>query len=88
MLESLVQDVRRFDAAYLLAAGDISAEAVPADLSQAGRLLSGFREYRRDHFVTRGNHDRAHTGDAYAACRVGQWQGTTASTTPSSPARS
>ncbi|MGP4020645.1 metallophosphoesterase [Saccharopolyspora sp. 5N708] len=75
MLESLVQDVRNFDPAYLLAAGDISAEAVPNDLSRAGQLLSGFGEYQKDYFITRGNHDRAHVGDAYATCRVGQWQG-------------
>lgn len=75
MLQSLVQDVRRFDPRYLLAAGDISAEAVPADLSRAGSLLNGFGTYREDYFVTRGNHDRAHAGDPYATCRVGKWQG-------------
>jgi hypothetical protein len=75
MLESLVRDVTNFDPAYLLAAGDISAEAVPADLSRAGQLLSRFGTYREDYFVTRGNHDRAHSGAAYAACRIGQWQG-------------
>ena len=75
MLESLVQDVKRFDPTYLLAAGDISAEAVPTDLSRAGQLLSRFGTYREDYFVTRGNHDRAHTGTAYGACRIGQWQG-------------
>ncbi|WP_236792642.1 metallophosphoesterase family protein [Amycolatopsis sp. GM8] len=75
MLSSLVDDVRRFDPAYLLAAGDISAEALPNDLSRAGQLLSRFGRYREDYFVTRGNHDRAHLGDAYSACRAGQWQG-------------
>ncbi|MEN3361754.1 MAG: 3,5-cyclic-AMP phosphodiesterase [Mycobacteriales bacterium] len=75
MLESLVRDVDRFDPAYLLAAGDITAEAVPVDLSRAGGLLSGFGRYREDYFVTRGNHDRAHSGAAYNACRVGEWQG-------------
>jgi len=75
MLESLVHDVRNFDPAYLLAAGDISAEAVPTDLSRAGQLLSRFGQYREDYFVTRGNHDRAHSGADYAACRIGQWQG-------------
>ncbi|MET7994638.1 metallophosphoesterase family protein [Amycolatopsis sp. NPDC005232] len=75
MLESLVQDVKRFDPRYLLAAGDISSEAVPTDLSRAGHLLSHFGRYQEDYFVTRGNHDRAHIGDAYSTCRVGQWQG-------------
>ncbi|MFF4599775.1 metallophosphoesterase [Amycolatopsis sp. NPDC001319] len=75
MLESLVRDVRSFDPTYLLAAGDISAEAVPGDLSRAGQLLDRFGKYREDYFVTRGNHDRAHVGDPYANCRVGRWQG-------------
>ncbi len=75
MLESLVSDVARFDPTYLLAAGDISAEAVPTDLSRAGQLLSRFGSYRQDWFVVRGNHDRAHSGTPYDACRVGQWQG-------------
>jgi hypothetical protein len=75
MLESLVEDVARLRPAHLLAAGDISAEAVPADLSRVRHLLADFGEYRKDYFVTRGNHDRAHSGDPYATCRVGQWQG-------------
>lgn len=75
MLEALVHDARALKADYLLAAGDITAEAVPVDLSKAGRLLTDFGKYRKDFFVTRGNHDRAHAGDPYAGCRVGQWQG-------------
>lgn len=75
MLESLVNDVRRFKPTYLLAAGDISAEAVPTDLSRAGQLLARFGRYQRDWFVVRGNHDRAHVGPQYAACRVGEFQG-------------
>lgn len=75
MLRSLVNDANALGAPYLLAAGDITAEAEPLDLSQAGKLLGRFGKYRSDYFVTRGNHDRAHTGDAYATCRVGQFQG-------------
>ena len=75
MLESLVTDAKRLGARYLFAAGDISAEAVPLDLSKAGKLLNQFGRYRQDYFVTRGNHDRAHIGAEYASCRVGQWQG-------------
>ncbi|MEO8603570.1 MAG: fibronectin type III domain-containing protein [bacterium] len=86
MLESLVMDARKLRARYLLAAGDISAEAVPIDLGHAGRILKRFGRYRRDYFVTRGNHDRAHAGAQYGVCRVGQWRGTIASTTPSFPA--
>ncbi|GHH87524.1 hypothetical protein GCM10018793_63640 [Streptomyces sulfonofaciens] len=75
MLESLVADATSLGADFLLAAGDISAEAVPVDLSTAHRMLGAFGSYREDYFVTRGNHDRAHLGDPYAACRAGQWQG-------------
>ncbi|MFJ9032266.1 metallophosphoesterase [Streptomyces sp. NPDC102274] len=75
MLESLVQDTTALKADYLLAAGDISSEAVPVDLSKAHQLLGKFGDYRDDYFIARGNHDRAHIGDPYAHCRVGQWQG-------------
>lgn len=75
MLESLVNDTKALGARYLFAAGDITAEAVPLDLSKAGKILKQFGRYRHDYFVTRGNHDRAHAGAAYAACRVGEWQG-------------
>lgn len=75
MLESLVQDASALGASYLLAAGDITAEAAPVDLSRAGQLLRRFGRYKRDYFVTRGNHDRAHEGAAYDGCRAGQWQG-------------
>ena len=76
MLESLVDDASALGAPFLLAAGDITAEAVPLDLSRAGQLLKRFGEYRRDYFVTRGNHDRAHTRRRRTpSCRVGQWQG-------------
>jgi 3',5'-cyclic-AMP phosphodiesterase len=75
MANALVADARRRGATYLLAAGDVSAEAVPGDLGRAKGLLDGFGAYRTDYFVARGNHDRAHDGAAYAACGVGQWQG-------------
>ena len=75
MLESLVADASALGAEFMLAAGDISAEAVPIDLSKAGQMLGKFGHYGDDYFVTRGNHDRAHTGDPYANCRVGEWQG-------------
>ena len=67
MLDSLVHDAGKLDADFLLAAGDISAEAVPVELSKALQLLKKFGRYRRDYFVARGNHDRAHDGDV---CRV------------------
>lgn len=75
MAEAVTAEARRRGARYLLAAGDVSSEAAPADDARAKQLLDGFGAYRTDYFVARGNHDRAHAGDAYAACSVGQWQG-------------
>jgi hypothetical protein len=75
MFESLVEDASALGADFLLAAGDITAEAEPVDLATARRLLDGFGDRNRDWFVTRGNHDRAHEGDAWASCSVGQWGG-------------
>ena len=75
MAKALTTDARARGAAYLLAAGDVSAEAVPGDLGTAKRILDGFGTYRTDYFVARGNHDRAHDGAPYAACSVGRWQG-------------
>ncbi len=75
MLESMVEDARDAGARYLFAAGDITAEAVPLDLSRAGKLLNRFGRHQHDYFVTRGNHDRSHAGTEYAQCRVGAWEG-------------
>ncbi|HEY0539494.1 MAG TPA: metallophosphoesterase family protein [Actinoallomurus sp.] len=75
MARALVADARARGATYLLAAGDVSSEAVPGDLGRAKELLDGFGAYRTDYFVTRGNHDRAHDGTAYQTCTTGQWQG-------------
>jgi 3',5'-cyclic AMP phosphodiesterase CpdA len=70
----LVADAKARGARFLLAAGDISAEAVPTDLADAKSLLDRFGTYRRDYFVARGNHDRAHSGADWASCRSGHWQ--------------
>ncbi|MCU1369659.1 MAG: metallophosphoesterase [Ilumatobacteraceae bacterium] len=75
MFESLVEDAAALGADFLLAAGDITAEAEPVDLATARRLLDGFGGRNREWFLTRGNHDRAHDGDAWASCRVGRWGG-------------
>ncbi|HEX2317214.1 MAG TPA: metallophosphoesterase family protein [Thermomonospora sp.] len=75
MTEALVADARRRGARYLLAAGDISSEAAPADVGAARRLLDRFGTLGRDYFVARGNHDRAHEGGDHASCTPGRWQG-------------
>ncbi|MEU5876316.1 metallophosphoesterase family protein [Spirillospora sp. NPDC047279] len=75
MTKALVEDARRRGATYLLAAGDVTSEAAPVDVGRARALLDTFGTYGRDYFVARGNHDRAHTGPAYASCSPGRWQG-------------
>ena len=75
MLESLLADTRALGATYLLAAGDISAEAVPIDLTRAKELLERFGTQRADWYATRGNHDRSHDGPQWASCQVGAWGG-------------
>ena len=60
---------------YLLAAGDISSEAVTGDLGRAKELLDGSAPIAATTSSARGNHDRAHDGAPYATCSAGQWQG-------------
>lgn len=75
MFRSLVDDATALGASFLLAAGDITAEAEPVDLRTARSMLDRFGDRQADWFLARGNHDRAHEGEAYASCRAGRWQG-------------
>ncbi len=62
----------------LLANGDLSNEAEPAALAECKGALDSFGRLggtdhvhphgRRHYFVTRGNHDRWHSGKTYTAC--------------------
>jgi Icc protein len=61
MSKALVADAKARHAQLLLAAGDISAEAVSHDLRDAKAILDGFGRYGQDYLVARGNHDRTHT---------------------------
>lgn len=75
MFESLLADAAALGADFLLAAGDITAEAEPVDLAKARELFERFGARNADWYLTRGNHDRAHDGEAWASCSVGQWGG-------------
>jgi hypothetical protein len=75
MMEALVADGLALGASHLLAAGDITAEAEPVDLRTARELLDRFGDRHHDWYAARGNHDRAHEGEAWATCQIGQWQG-------------
>src|SRR5205814_9289037 len=68
MARALSKEARERGAALLLAAGDISSEAGKMDVNDAKSYLDRFGKYRRDYFVTRGNHDRPHNTAAAAAC--------------------
>lgn len=78
MSQAAVSEAKARGCTLLLANGDVTAEARPAEVEEARRMLDAFgtlggvRHVGPDdpaaYFVTRGNHDRAHTGDLYAAC--------------------
>jgi 3',5'-cyclic AMP phosphodiesterase CpdA len=78
MSQAAVAEAKARGCTLLLANGDVTAEARPAEVEEARRMLDGFgvlggaRHLGPDddaaYFVTRGNHDRAHTGDLYADC--------------------
>lgn len=71
MLAALVADAERLGASYLLAAGDITAEAVPVDVAKAKELLDRFGDRQSDWYAARGNHDREHDGPEWATCSIG-----------------
>ncbi len=70
MLSALLADLRRPDrgADRLLIAGDLTSEALPADVARVRQLLDGWGTLNRDYFVARGNHDRPHVGTPYDGC--------------------
>lgn len=70
MAEAMVADARARGASRLIVAGDITSEAAPDDQTRARQILDAFGTYGSDYLVTRGNHDRSHSGDTYAGCRV------------------
>ncbi|WP_426574903.1 metallophosphoesterase family protein [Aquihabitans sp. McL0605] len=75
MFKSLVHDATKLGAGFLLATGDITAEAEPVDLRTARSMLDAFGDRHTDWFLTPGNHDHAHDGADYASCSVGRWGG-------------
>jgi hypothetical protein len=68
MSAALAREARERGAQLLLAAGDVTAEASPADLRRAREMLDGFGAYNRDYVVARGNHDRAHDNEESESC--------------------
>ncbi|GAB2671682.1 metallophosphoesterase family protein [Nocardia goodfellowii] len=70
MLSALLDDLRAPDrgAQRLLLAGDLTAEATPAEVNGVRRALDGWGRQGRDYLAVRGNHDRPHIGDDYRSC--------------------
>lgn len=74
MAQALVNDTVARGADYLVAAGDLTAEAKPVDVARAKAVLTRFGVLGEDWFVARGNHDRSHAGADYRACSGGLGQ--------------
>jgi Icc protein len=75
MTSSMTADAAARGAEVLLVAGDLTAAALPAELSGSrslldhrGRLTLDGPLRRGDYVVARGNHDQPKSGAAYAAC--------------------
>jgi hypothetical protein len=74
-----VAEAERRGCTLLLANGDLSNEAEPAALAECKGALDSFGELGgthivrpggpRHYFVTRGNHDRWHSGAIYSSCQ-------------------
>lgn len=70
MLTALLDDLRAPDrgAQRLILAGDLTAEATPAQSRSVRAHLDSWGALGRDYLVVRGNHDRPHTGADYDSC--------------------
>lgn len=65
MLDAVVDDANAQGAGVLVANGDLTAEARPAEVSEVKAALERFDG---EVVPLRGNHDRAHRGDEYTSC--------------------
>lgn len=75
MARSMTHDAALRGADVLIVAGDLSAAALPDQLTDSKTLLDRFGSLKLggrlapgDYVVARGNHDQPQTGSAYAAC--------------------
>ncbi|MEV3959965.1 metallophosphoesterase [Nocardia sp. NPDC050193] len=70
MFDAVLGDLRRPDrgAELLLLAGDLTAEATPAQVRAVRDRLDRWGSDGQDYLAVRGNHDRPHTGAEYADC--------------------
>jgi len=68
MAQAMVADAKARGAHLMILNGDLTSEAEPVNMAHAKQTLDVFGTYRRDYFVGRGNHDRAHSGTTWKAC--------------------
>ena len=68
MAESAIDESRARGAEVMLFNGDLTSEAEPTEIAEARRIFDRFGAYRSEYWVTRGNHDRAHSGATWAGC--------------------
>jgi 3',5'-cyclic-AMP phosphodiesterase len=78
MGHAAVREAEERGCRFMLVNGDLSNEAEPAALDEAKRMLDNFGKLggtktftthsKPAYFVTRGNHDRAHSGPMWGSC--------------------
>lgn len=68
MATAAVAESRERGAELLLLNGDLTSEGKPEFMAEAKAIFDGFGPYGTDYFVVRGNHDRAHAGEAWDEC--------------------
>jgi 3',5'-cyclic AMP phosphodiesterase CpdA len=68
MADALVTEARARGADVLIAGGDVSSEARPAEVAAAKNHLDAFGKQGEKYLVVRGNHDRPHNNAESAGC--------------------
>lgn len=64
MLAGAIKEIKARKIPAMFVNGDTTSEARPAEVRRFRELMDTFGKYRKDWWVTRGNHDRPHTPDA------------------------
>jgi 3',5'-cyclic AMP phosphodiesterase CpdA len=68
MAKAAVDEGKARGAELMLFAGDLTSEAEPVNLAEARAIFDRFGMYKDAYHVTRGNHDRAHSGATWDEC--------------------
>jgi Calcineurin-like phosphoesterase len=69
MARATVAEAKARGAELLLLNGDLTSEAEPVHMAEVRATFDAFGPYRQAYWVTRGNHDRAHSGPTWSGCR-------------------